>query len=300
MEQVILDNMRSKLLERTNIDTLPASTWKHIAALNTWGTNAIEGSTITRKDAEKILVEDKTPTGKPMRDVLETIQHERAFRGLLQRRKIDITLESILELHDEVFRLILPDAGQWRRINGRIKGADFTPPRMEKVINEMEKWLSDYRQRDVEGENVFILGSWMHYEFERIHPFSDGNGRVGRLLLNQHFLSRNWPPVHILPVHREDYLYGLREALKGNFNSLINFLRIIMGSSLLDLLNIVGTNEDRLISLKEASQLSPYSEKYLALRCKAGEIPSLRSGREWRTSNFVLELYMEHIGRKAD
>jgi len=159
MEQVILERMRSKLLERTSIDTLPDSTWKRIAALNTWGTNAIEGSTISRSDAERILFDDKTPGGKPMRDVIETLQHERSFRGLLERRKRNITLETILELHEEVFRLILPDAGQWRRANVRIKSADFIPPRMEKVLDQMEKWVKTYNQRDVVGENIFFLGS---------------------------------------------------------------------------------------------------------------------------------------------
>lgn len=300
MEQVILERMRSKLLERTSIDALPDSIWKRIAVLNTWGTNAIEGSTITKSDAERILLGDKTPGNKPMRDVIETLQHERAFRGLLERRNRNITLETILKLHEEVFRLILPDAGQWRRLNVRIKGADFMPPRMEKVLNEMEKWVKNYNQRDLVGENIFFLGSWMHFEFERIHPFSDGNGRIGRLLLNLHFFSRNWPPVHILPTHRDNYLKGLNEAAKGDLSYLDNFLKIIMGSSLLDLLDQLGTAEDELISLKDAASLSPYNEKYLALRCKQGEIPSLMSGREWRTSKWALELYQEHVGRKVD
>jgi hypothetical protein len=72
-----------------------------------------------------------------------------------------------------------------------------------------------------------------------------------------------------------------------------------MGASLLDLLDQVGTANDELISLKNASKISPYSEKYLALRCKQGELPSLRSGREWRTSKFAIELYIEYVGRKS-
>ena len=60
MEEIILNLMRAKLLERTSLDNLPDSIWKKIAVLNTWGTNAIEGSTISRKDADRILLENKT------------------------------------------------------------------------------------------------------------------------------------------------------------------------------------------------------------------------------------------------
>jgi len=298
MEQIILDALRSKLLERVRLGTLPESTWKRISVLNTWGTNAIEGSTITRRDAERILLEGKTPGGRPIRDVTETLQHEQIFRNLPGRAEAPITLVTVLELHVGVFRMILPEAGHWRRVNVRIRGARFTPPRMEKVLGEMESWLDAYTERDMNGEDVFTLGAWMHFEFERIHPFSDGNGRAGRLLLNLHFLKRNWPPVHILPANRDDYLDSLNRAADGNFVPLENLLRSLMASSLMDLLDQVGTAEDELISLKDAARLSPYSENYLALRCKQGELPSIKSGREWRTSSRALALYKQYTGRK--
>jgi Fic family protein len=209
-----------------------------------------------------------------------------------------ISLVTVLELHGGVFKMILPDAGQWRRVNVRIQGAGFAPPRMEKVLVEMENWLKAYTERDMIGEDVFALGAWMHFNFERIHPFSDGNGRAGRLLLNLHLLKRNWPPVHILPTNREDYLGSLNHAADRNFKPLENLLKSLMASSLIDLLDQVGTADDELMSLKEASRLSPYRENYLALRCKQGELPSLKSGREWRTSSRALALYKECIGRK--
>jgi len=298
MNESILETLRSKLLERTSFDKLPESVWKRSAALNTWGTNAIEGNTITWAEAERILFEERSVSGKPIRDVLETIQHEQAFRGLLNRRKREITLQTVLELHDEVFRGILYDAGQWRRVNVRIRGAGFTPPRMEKVQREMKKLISKYRQDDIEGVNVFELGAWMHFNFEWIHPFQDGNGRIGRLLLNLHFLRRNWPPIHVLPRNRKDYLKALNSAADEDYYPLVNLLKTLMGASLLGLLDQVGTKKDGLMNLKEAANSSPYSEKYLALRCKQGELPALRSGREWRTSERALALYLDIVGRR--
>ncbi len=298
MKQIILEALRSALLERISFETLPEDVWKRSAVLNTWGTNAIEGSTITREDAERLILGGESVSGKPVRDVLETLQHERAFRNLLERRHRDITLETVLELHEEVFHGILFDAGQWRRVNVRITNAFFTPPRMEKVVREMERWVRTYREQDIKGEAVFILGAWMHFEFERIHPFSDGNGRDGRLLLNLHFLRRNWPPIHILPIHRKHYLDGLNTAYKKeDFTPLENLFKTLMSASLVDLLDQVGTSEDRLISLKEASKNSSYTAQYLALRCKQGMLPAVKTGREWYTSKHALKLYLSHIGR---
>ena len=298
MKQNILEALRSKLLERTSFETLPESVWKHSAALNTWGTNAIEGSTITWAEAERILLEERSVAGKPIREVMETVQHEHAFRGLLDRRGREITLETALELHEEVFRGILYDAGQWRRINVRIRGAKFNPPRMEKVLKEMEAWVIEYRQRDIEGMNTFEIGARMHFKFERIHPFMDGNGRIGRLLLNLHFLRRNWPPIHVLPPNRNEYLKALYAASDGDYSHLVNLLKTLMSASLLDLMDQVGTKEDSLIALREAARSFPYSEKYLALRCKQGEMPAVRSGRQWRTSDRALKLYGDFVGRK--
>ncbi len=300
MNYSILYELRSVLLERTNLHNLPESIWKRMGALNTWGTNAIEGSTVTREEAEKLIVHGKSIRGKPVTEVLETVQHERVFRSLPDMTGRDISLEMILEMHERIFYGILPDAGQWRRVNVRIRGATVTPPRMEKVVREMESWTKEYRQRDIEGEETFVLASRMHYDFERIHPFSDGNGRIGRLLLNLHFLKRNWPPVHILPEHRNAYLDGLNRAdAEGNLSYLESLLTMLMGASLLDILDEVGTAEDELITIKEAAENSPYSAKYLALRCKQGMIPAVRQGgKKWLTSRRALDLYGKHSGRR--
>ena len=300
MNKTILCELRSVLLERTRLDQLPERTWKRMAALNTWGTNAIEGSTVTRDEAEKLVMDRTSIKDRSVTEVLETVQHERVFRSLLGITHREISLETILEMHEQVFFGILSDAAQWRRVNVRIRGASFTPPRMEKVLRELEKWEADYRQRDVDGEDTFDLGARMHFEFERIHPFSDGNGRIGRLLLNLHFLRRNWPPVHILPEHRDEYLDGLNLAqTEGDLSSLAYLFGKLMGASLLDLLDEVGTAEDELMTLKKAASTSPYSEKYLALRCKQGKLPAVRSkGNRWLVSKRVLRLYRDHAGRR--
>ncbi len=299
MRQSILDALRRDLLTRAAFDTLPEGVWKRTGALNTWGTNAIEGNTLTRADVERILLEQKSVGNRPLPDVLETIQHAAAFADLLERRKAPIRLATVLGLHEDVFRGIKADAGLWRRVNVRIAGMKHAPPRMEKVVPMMSRWEEEYARRDTLGEDTFALGAWMHFEFESIHPFSDGNGRVGRLLLNLHLLKHGWPPVHILPPDRNRYLHCLVEGHIGNLSDLEDFLRVAMARSLLDLLDQVGTREDELKALRELSKRSPYSAKYLGLRASQEELPAIMRSGDWHSSERALQVYRNHLGRST-
>ncbi len=297
MNEIILSRLRDALLTRTSLDHLPEAVWKRSSALNTWGTNAIEGNTLTWRDVEKLLLEDKSVANKPVRDVLETLQHESAFRGLLQRKNRPITMETVLELHESVFKGVKGDAGTWRRVNVRIAGSSHVPPRMEKVVREMEALLKEYGTRDTQGADVFDLGAWFHHGFESIHPFSDGNGRVGRLLLNLHFLSHNWPPVHVLPPDRARYSSAMEKGHSSDISDLVSLLKDLMGRSVLDLLDQVGTADDELKTLKDLESKSPYSAHYLSLRAGQGELPAVKVAGDWQTSIRALRLYREFTGR---
>jgi Fic family protein len=297
MLEDILGHLREELLTRTPLDALPEPVWKRTGALNTWGTNAIEGNTLTFSDVEKLLLEQRTVSNRPVRDVLETLQHETTFHGLLGRRSRPIRLVTVLELHEGVFRGVLVDAGQWRRVNVRIQGSKQTPPRMEKVIPLMSGWEEEYAKRGMIGEPVFPLSAWMHHRFEAVHPFSDGNGRVGRLLLNLHFLKHNWPPIHVLPPDRDRYLDALDRGHAGDLAELAAFLRVAMGRSLLDLLDQVGTKDDELKPLRKFETRGPYSAKYLALRSNQAQLPALKVLGDWRTSARAIAIYRDLVGR---
>lgn len=299
-----------------DLSHLPEAVWKRTGALNTWGTNAIEGNTLTLDEVEKLLIEQVSVPGRPVPDVLETVQHEAAFRGLLARVGSPITLISVQELHDEVFRGIPRyRPGQWRLSNVIIAGAAHRPPRREKVVPRMNEWEWSYETRFKTRENVFSLGAWMHHEFESVHPFEDGNGRTGRLLLNLHFLKAGWPPLHILPDDRDEYLRALTAGHEGDYASLAGFLEMRMARSLLDLLDQVSGPEDELRELKTFSneRWNPYGAHYLSLRARQGSLVAVRvtnrigpegkrkmRGRPaWLTSERALRYYVKHVGRRA-
>ncbi len=297
MDEAILLVLRDQLLTRAPLDALPPAVWRRTGALNTWGTNAIEGNTLSRDEVEQVLLAERSVPHKPLTDILETVQHERAFEGLLNRRASPLRADTARELHEVVFRGVLADAGAWRRVNVRIGGMKHRPPRMELVPGRMASWEAAYAKRDTEGEDVFLLGAWMHFEFESIHPFADGNGRTGRLLLNLHFLKHNWPPVHVLPPDRLRYLRALDAGHGGDLAGLKAFLRAAMARSLLDLLDQVGTSEDELKPLRALAARGPYSAKYLGLRAGQEKLPAVKAAGDWTTSPRALRLYRETLGR---
>jgi len=299
VKENILRALQSELLSRTSLENIPETVWRKAGALNTWGTNALEGNTLTISEVEGVLFDNRSPKNRPATDVTETIQHYAAFKGLMKRTAVPITLETTLELHETVFRGLFEHAGRWRGWNVRVEGSKHTPPRFEKVVPMMEEWMSEYGRRSAQGEGVFQLGAWMHHGFETIHPFGDGNGRVGRLLLNLHFLKHGWPPVNILESEKVGYRLALEETTDkgGDVSSLTDLLKVQMAKSLLDILDQVGTSEDELLPLKSIAGDTPYSANYLTLRAGQGELPAVRVKHRLLSSRRAVGLYRENVGR---
>ncbi len=234
---------------------------------------------------------------KPISHIQETLQHKEAFRSLLGRRARAIDHVTALELHEQVFHGLKVDAGQWRRLNVTIQGAHFTPPRVDKLLPALDDLFETYDQRERSGEDSLNLGAQFHLNFEMVHPFGDGNGRVGRLLLNLHLLKHSWPPVQILPEDRKRYIKALDVGSSGNFAPITTFMQARVGATLIDLLAKLGTGDDELQSLTELAKGTGYTGKYLALRASQGQLPATRYKSEYRSSSRAVRLYEEFVGR---
>jgi Fic family protein len=295
MRKSILLALREALLDACPLTALPGDTLARMSALNTWGTNAIEGNHLSRREVETMLLRDRTPGGHTVRDILETVNHDAVFRSLPERLDRPVGIETAMELHALTFFRVLPDAGSLRKIRVKVVGSAHRPSIPELLQREMMEWEDELEERA--EEEVFATAAWMHHRFEGVHPFSDGNGRAGRLLLNLYLLRHSWPPVHVLPEDRDAYMDTFDLGHQGEHGGLERLLRNLMGRSLLLLLHEVGGEEDRLTRVTELARDGPYTAKYLALRASQGKLPAEKRGGQWWTSERAVGIYRRDVGR---
>lgn len=289
----ILEELRNSLLSYGPLTLHNEDVWGRICALNTWGSNAIEGNDLTMTEVETLILQGMSIGGQPVWKVLETLQYASAFMGLFDRVAKPITARTARVLHTQVFMGVVREAGRWRDVDLHIKGSKFVPPKATEVPAEMEVWREDYRDRCRTGAPVLDLAARMHHGFEAIHPFNGGNGRVGRLLLNLHFLKYDWPPVMIGLADRQVYFEALEAGNDGDLSPLEGFLSLTMGRALLVVLDLVGREEDRLRPLEVMEARGSGFLAYSEHMAEEGEFPAVRRGNTWHSSERALTLYNE-------
>lgn len=178
---------------------------EEVAIAFTYNTNAIEGSTITLAEAREIIHDNISPR-KPIKDVRETETHAKTFISMLdEKRTIDIPI--ILKWHKEIFGNTKSDiAGKFRKYLVRI-GPYVAPDwqDVEKLMNRFESFLKKNNTSPAE------FAARAHYMFEKIHPFGDGNGRIGRLIMNHILWHGGYPMLIIENKKRRAYYNALQK-----------------------------------------------------------------------------------------
>lgn len=189
----------------------------------TFNTNAIEGSTITLKDTLHILEDHITPKGKSLREVHEVENTKEAY-DFLKKYKGDVDTKLIKQIHNYLTHNILgKNSGVFRKIQVYMGGSKHIPPKAEDVSKEMTELIKWYKKNKNKYHLVFVA-TYIHNEFIAIHPFIDGNGRTGRLLLNFMLMKNGYPPICIKKEERIEYTDRLETARDGNLKSFLNFI----------------------------------------------------------------------------
>ncbi len=177
----------------------------------TYNTNAIEGSTLTEQDTFRVLKEDMTIEGKPLRYHLDAIGHREAF-ALVRKEAISdsqLTEELICRIHSHILLRDEEERGHYRTIGVYISGSDVVLPAAQFVPANMAELMERYNG-EMQVWHPVKRAAIFHLAFESIHPFIDGNGRTGRLLVNFELMKAGYPPIDIKYTDKGRYLYCIQ------------------------------------------------------------------------------------------
>lgn len=174
----------------------------------TYTSNAIEGNTLTRKETALVIDEGITVRGKTLKEHLEVINHAEALdfiRELVSKKREEITKREILDMHALILNKIDDDnAGRYRNIVVRIRGIDVILPDPLKVPELMESFFAWLHSKN--NDHPAKIAADAHIKLVSIHPFTDGNGRTARLLMNLLLMQKGYPPALIRKEDRDVYI----------------------------------------------------------------------------------------------
>lgn len=176
-----------------------------------YNTTSIEGNTITLNEAARLLSMNLTPKDREVREIYDIQNTRSAFFNLLGNMS-EISHETITGIHAELMKNVDARVG-YRNYDVRVLKSHFDASPAEYVRADMNLLIKFYNQNE-KKLHPLSLAATFHHKFEKIHPFADGNGRTGRMLLNLILLKHGYPPVIIAKKERGLYLDALSECDK--------------------------------------------------------------------------------------
>ena len=188
--------------------------WKKFSKLFSYNTNALEGSKLNQKEVKEILEHDKWPD-KSKEDIAEAYGVDEAIR-FIRKTKEHISTNLLRQIHKIVFKNSKDFAGKFRKKGqevvvmnkaGEIVHEGAPQTRINYLLKELVEWYNKNRKK----YPALVLGAVIHNQFENIHPFADGNGRVGRIILNNILIKHNLPPINLNLKNQIEYYNTLQE-----------------------------------------------------------------------------------------
>ena len=195
------------------INHLSENDWKLFSEIFTYNTNAIEGSKLNQKEVKNLLENDQWPD-KSKEDIAEAFGVNEAIK-FIRDTKDNISLDLIKKIHKIVFKNSKTFAGKFRKKGeevvvldnkGNVVHEGAPQQRVIHLLNELINWYNSNKKK----YPALVIGTVVHNQFENIHPFRDGNGRVGRILLNNILIKHNLPPINIDFNNRIEYYNSLK------------------------------------------------------------------------------------------
>jgi Fic family protein len=246
-----------------------------------YNSNAIENSTLTLKETERILLEQEVARNISVRELFEAKNLARVTEYLDNKPDFDLTIENILLLHRMLIGGIDDSiAGRLRKEHEYVRVGSHIAPGPEHVEQLLDNLLGDYNS----SHDRYFLDNiaYFHLEFERIHPFNDGNGRIGRVLINWQLGKLGYPPIIIRNKGKEKNYYPLFDDFRDNKRTggMSDQLELALQESLHKrLAYLKGLNIMRLTDYAKHSGRAPNAQINAARR---QTIPAFREKGVWK------------------
>ncbi|MDO8610538.1 MAG: Fic family protein [bacterium] len=246
-----------------------------------YNSNAIENSTLTLPETEKILLELDVSRNVSLREVFEAKNLARVFEHIKSKINLkNIDIELILFFHKMLISNIDDNiAGRFRKQYEFVRIGTHIAPAPEHVDLMMEAALLEYSS----NHSMYFLEkiAQFHLNFEHIHPFNDGNGRIGRMLINYQLMQLGFPPIIIRDKEKTTYYKGFREFREKNKNII---MEKVLTLALLESFHkrITYLKGDIIIPLNEFAKNTKQSLKILLNKAKRQTIPVFREKGIWK------------------
>ncbi|MCK5510668.1 Fic family protein [Candidatus Parcubacteria bacterium] len=246
-----------------------------------YNSNAIENSSLNLPETEKILMEMEVSRNIPIREIYEAKNLARVFEYIKKKLKnLEINNEVILFLHNMLISTINENiAGRYRQKKEFVRVGTHIAPAPEKIEKMMKKILLKYSS----AIDTFVVDKIadFHLDFETIHPFCDGNGRIGRVLINLQLMHTGFPPIIIRDKKKVDYYKTLKEYQRSGKK--IGLDKIIL-LALLESFHkrIAYLKSKKIIKLAEYAGKNQETAQSILNKAKRQTIPAFREKGVWK------------------
>jgi Fic family protein len=256
-------------------------------AESVYNSNAIENSTLTLPDTEKILLDLEVSKNYSLREVFEAKNLARVYEYIKTKKNtIVLNQETILFIHGLLLGGIDDSiAGRFRKAGEFVRVSNHIAPAPEHIMRMVEVLLNDYKiNHDI---NIFKKISYFHLEFEHIHPFNDGNGRIGRVLMNLQLQEFGYPNIIIRDKEKNVY-YKTFSSFKNKKST--KEMEQVLYLALSESLNkrITYLESSKIISLAEYAKNNSLSLAGLINMGRRQTIPAFREKGIWKISSSAI------------